>query len=171
MKSYETSVGFPVWLTEHIGMLAQAVTQQQWPGNLHNFFVSCFSKTIWMLLLIQVKDPWGILVKTISWSWSYEEAHPIMNVAHKRIIAVKNFQAAETLFSKYFLFIHLEPIQFCNFPLQCLMISCGHESKLPFCVDVVIVITGLQPQLWCGDRWAAEVAFQTLVSAESQEVN
>ena len=57
---------------------------------------------------------------------------------------------------KYFLFTHLEPqsvIETCNLSPECLMISCGHASKLPLCVDVEIEITALQPQLWCADRW------------------
>lgn len=97
-----------------------------------------------------VKDPLCILVKTISWAWSNREARPIVIVTHK------TGKAGETLFCKSFLFTHLKPqslIQACNLSLECLMISCGHGSKLPLCVDGEIVITALQPQLWCADRW------------------
>lgn len=50
------------------------------------------------------------------------------------------------------------------------MISCGHESKLPLCVDVEIVITA-QPQLWCADRWQLKLFRQLWVLRVKRSIN
>lgn len=77
-----------------------------------------------------------------------EEAHPIVTVTHKTGIAVKNFHAAET--RHYFAKVSCSHTW--SRDLRFRRDSCGHESKLPLCVDVEIVITALQAH-WCADRW------------------
>lgn len=69
-------------------------------------------------------------------------------------LTVKKFPAAEIKHNFANISCSRPLIQTCNFSLERLKISCGHGSKLLLCVDVEIVITGLQPpQLWCADRW------------------